>query len=135
MEGGLVKLTKLIIHRVTGYPTTNRSHSKRSDSKEIIEKNIGAIWNKHGMTIDTITNPLVEFAVRVIAHKFYQSSIIKSIPCVAVDMGYKMVKRDHTYDLAKLLLQQINENLRAIRKTKGAQCKYGAILVCIFFYV
>ena len=87
------------------------------------------------MTIDTITNPLVEFTVRVIAHKFYQSSQINSIRCVAVDMGYKMVKRDHTYDLVKLLLQQINENLGAIRKTNGAQCKYGAILVCIFFYV
>ena len=87
------------------------------------------------MTIDTITNPLVEFFVRVIAHKFYQSSRINSIPCIAVDMGYKMVKRDHTYDLAELLLQQINENFGAIRKTKGAQCKYRAILVCIFFYV
>ena len=76
----------------------------RSDSKEIIERNTRAIWNKRGMTIDTITNPLVEFAVRVIAHKFYQSSRINSVPCVAVDMGYKMVKRDHNYDLAELLL-------------------------------
>ena len=27
------------------------------------------------------------------------------------------------------------ENLGAIRRTKGAQCKFGSILVCIFFYV
>ena len=27
------------------------------------------------------------------------------------------------------------ENLGAIRKTKSAQCKFGSILVCIFFYV
>ena len=87
------------------------------------------------MTIDIITNPLIDFAVRVIVHKFYQSSRLNSVSCIAVDMGYKMVKRDHTYDLAKLLLQQINENLGDIRKTKGAQCKFGAILVCIFFYV
>ena len=104
-------MIKLIIHRVTRYPTTDHSHAIRSDSKEIIEKNTGAIWNKHDMTIDTITNPLVEFVVRVIAHKFYQSNRINNVPCIAVDMGYKMVKRDHTYDLAKLLLQKINENL------------------------
>ena len=72
------------------------------------------------MTIDTITNPLIDFAIRVIAHKFYQSSRLNSVPCVAVDMGYKVVKRDHTYDLAELLLKQINENLGAIRKIKGA---------------
>ena len=27
------------------------------------------------------------------------------------------------------------ENLGAIRRTKGAQCKFGSILVCIFFYI
>ena len=27
------------------------------------------------------------------------------------------------------------ENLRAIKKTKSAQCKFGSILICIFFYV
>ena len=46
-----------------------------------------------------------------------------------------MVKCDHTYDLAELQLQQITENLRAIRRTKGAQCKFGAILVCIIFFI
>ena len=72
------------------------------------------------MTINTITNPLIDFAVRVIAHKFYLSSRMNYVPRVVVYMGYKMVKQDHTYDLIKLLLQQINENLGEIRKKKGA---------------
>ena len=104
LESGPIKLTKLIIHRVTGYPTTDRSRAIRSDSEEIIEKNTRAIWNKRGMTIDTITNPLIEFVVRVISHKFYQSSQLNSVPCIAVDVGYKIVKKDHTYDLAELQL-------------------------------
>ena len=87
------------------------------------------------MTIDTITNPLVKFFVRVISHKFYQSNRLNSVPCIAMDVGYKIVKRNHTYDLAELQLQQIMENLGAIRRTKGAQCKFSSILVCIFFYV
>ena len=74
----------------------------RSDAKETIEKNTGARWNNRGMSIDTITNPLVNFAVRVISHKFYQSSRLNNVPCIAVDVGYKIVKRDHTYDLAEL---------------------------------
>ena len=32
-------------------------------------------------------------------------------------------------------MQQINENLGSIRKSKGAQCKFGSALVCMFFYV
>ena len=59
LEGGLIKITKKIVHRVTSYPTLDRPKTLRSDSKEVIEKNTGAKWNKHGMTIKTITNPLL----------------------------------------------------------------------------
>lgn len=39
------------------------------------------------MTIDTIIDPLIDFAVRVIAHKFYQSNRLNNVPCIAMDMG------------------------------------------------
>ena len=87
------------------------------------------------MIIDTITDPLIAFIVREIAHKFYQSSGLNSVRCIAVDMGYKIVKKDHTYDLVELQLQKLIENLGEIRKSKSAQYKFGYILVCIFFYV
>ena len=87
-----MKITKRIVHRVTSYPTLEWLRAIRSDAKEVIEKNTSAMWNKRGMTIDTIMNPLIDFAVRVIAHKFYQLSQLNNIPCVAIDIGYKMVK-------------------------------------------
>ena len=107
----------------------------RSDSKEVIEKSTGAVWNKSGMPIDTITDLLIEFAVKVISHKFYQSRRLNSVPYTTMDVGYKIFKKDHTYDLAELQLQKLVENLGAIRMTKSAQCKFGSILICILFYV
>ena len=86
LEGVLIKITKRVFHRVIGFPTLDRLRSLRSNAKETIEKNIGAKWNKRGMTIDTITNPLVNFAVRVKSHKFYQSSRLSSVPCIVVDV-------------------------------------------------
>ena len=103
-EGGPVKITKRVTHRVTRFPTLDQPLELRSDAKETIEKNIGARWNKRGMTIDIITDPLVNFVVRVISHKFYQSSRLNSVPCIVVDVGYKIVKRDYTYDLIELQL-------------------------------
>lgn len=82
LEGGPIKISKRIIHRVIGYPTLDRPKTLRSDSKEVIKKNTRAKWNKRGMTIDTITDPLIDFAVRVISHKFYQSSRLNSVPCI-----------------------------------------------------
>ena len=62
---------KKIVHRVTGYPTLDQPKTLRSDSKEVIKKNIGAKWNKHGMTIETIIDPLLDFSIRDISNKFY----------------------------------------------------------------
>ena len=65
---GPIKLSKRIVHRVIGYPTLDQPKTLRSDSKEVIEKNTGAQWNKRVMTIKTIKDPLIEFVVRVISH-------------------------------------------------------------------
>ena len=88
-----------------GFPTLDRPKTLRSDNKEAIERNTGAKWNKRGRPIDTVTEPLLDFVVRVISHKFYQSSRLNNVPCIAVDVAYKLVKKDHTYDLAELMLQ------------------------------
>ena len=98
----MIKISKRIVHRVTRYPTLDWLKTLQSDSKEVIEKNIGAKWNKRVMTIETIIDPLLDFTTRVISHKFYQSSRLNSSPCIVVDVGYKIVKKDHTYDLAEL---------------------------------
>ena len=50
-------------------------------------------------------------------------------------MGYKIVMKDHTYDLVELQMQQLSKKMGAIRKTKSAQCKFGSILICILFYI
>ena len=54
LEDGPIKISKRISHRVTGYPTLDRSKTLRSDSKEVIEKNTGAKWKKRSKNIDTI---------------------------------------------------------------------------------
>ncbi|MDF3686420.1 hypothetical protein [Enterobacter hormaechei] len=54
LEDMPINLTKEIVHRVTGYPTLDRFKTLRSESKEVIERNTGAQWNKRGMTIHTI---------------------------------------------------------------------------------
>ena len=106
-------------HRLTRYVTLDQPKTMRSESKEVIEKNTSVVWNKRGMTIGTITDLLIDFVVRVVVHKFYQWSGLDSVPCIVVDGGYKIVKKDHTYDLIELQLQQLIENLEGIRKKKS----------------
>lgn len=80
LDNGPIKITKIIIHRVTRYPTLDQPKTLRSDSKEVIEKNTRVVCNKRGMKIDTIKTPSIEFLVRVTAHKFYQSSRLNIVP-------------------------------------------------------
>ena len=94
-----MKFTMKIVNRVIGFQTLDWLKSLRSYKREVTEKNTS------GMKIDTIKDPLLEFVVRVISHKFYQSSRLNSVPYIVVDVAYKLVKKDHTYDLSKLMMQ------------------------------
>ena len=46
LEGGPIKITKRIVHRIIGYPTLDRPKTLRSEFKEVIEKNTREKWNK-----------------------------------------------------------------------------------------
>ena len=118
MDNGPIKINKKIIHRVIDYPTLDQPKTLRRDSKEMIEKNTGAFWNKTCITIDTIIDPLINFSIRIISHKFYQLSRLNSVPCIVVDVGYKIVKKDYTCDLVELQLQQLMQNLGAIKNLR-----------------
>jgi hypothetical protein len=102
LDNGPVKITKNMIHRVTRYPIVNGKQTMRDNNKEEITLNTGAIWNNRGMTISTIKDLELDFGVRVIAHKFYQLSRLDSVPCTTVNQAWKIVKKNHTYDLAEL---------------------------------
>ena len=95
LETGPVKFMKKTINMVTRFQTLDWPKTLRRDKTEVIEKNDRAKWNNGGMTIDTIQDPVLDFAVRVISHKFYQSSRLNNIPCIVVDVAYKLVKKDH----------------------------------------
>ena len=62
------------------------------------------VWKKIGMTIDTIFISLITFAVRIIGHKVFQSSRLNSMSFMVMHLGYKIVKKAHTYDLVELQL-------------------------------
>lgn len=67
LEDGLVKITKEMIQRVTGYPTIQGKRTMKCSRKEDIQANTQAVWNKCGMMISTITDPKIDFSVRVIS--------------------------------------------------------------------
>ena len=52
-----------------------------------------------------------------------------------MDLAYKVVKNNLSFDLAELLLNQLNKNMDKIWSSKNNPCKFGSLLKCLFFYV
>lgn len=70
----------------------------------------------------------------MIAHKIYSSSHLNSVSCEAVDLAYKVVKNNLSYNLADLLLKQFNRNMESIKTSKANPSKFSSLLTCLFFY-
>lgn len=71
LQNGPIEITKKIIRKVTGYPTLDKKKNMQCLSREEVEENTGAKWNGQGLSITNISDPLIKFAVRVIAQNFY----------------------------------------------------------------
>ena len=120
----LVLITKKMIHRITSLPML----AKEKSAKTLAE------WDGRGMKISSVSTEL-KFGIHVIAHKIYSSIQLNSVSCEAVDLAYKVVKKNLSYDLADLLLKQLKKNMESIRSSKNNLCKFGSLLTCFFFYV
>lgn len=111
LQNGPMEITKKIFHRFIGYPTLDKKKTMWCLSQEEIEANTGVEWNGWGLSITNIFYPLIEFVVRVIPQKFYHSRRLNSVPCMTVDQVWKIVTKDHEYDLVKVQRLQLVENL------------------------
>lgn len=54
---------------------------------------------------------------------------------IVVDQAWKIVMKDHEYDLVELQMIHLVENLSSIRKAKNSMCKFGFLIVYTFFYI
>lgn len=109
-----VKISKDIIHVVTGYPTTDKDKAIRNAPRAEIKKLIGDEWDGRGMKFNTIIDPKISFGAYVIGYNIFQSSRTNSVPCGAIDIAYKIVMKGLQLDLIELLLKKMEENMRTI---------------------
>lgn len=123
LENGKVKIMKKIIHAIIGYPKFDKKKIIRCQRKYADKESTKAEWNDHGILISNIIDPLIDFAMREITHKFYQSSRLSSVSCMTVDQAWKMVIKYHEYDLFELQWLQLVENLLSIKVAKNSMCK------------
>ena len=55
--------------------------------------------------------------------------------CEVVDLAYKVVKNNLSFDLVELPLKQFNKNMESIKTSKNNLCRFGSLLTCLYFYV
>ena len=72
---------------------------------EELQKKTLAKWDGRGLKINNVTNVELRFGIHIIAHNIYSLSQLNSVPCEAVDLAYKVVKKNLEFDLSDLLLK------------------------------
>lgn len=132
------KITKEIIHLITGYPIYDHARAQKMISQKELISLTGVDSDYRGLKLNNVIDAELKFAIRVIGYCFFQSVRENNVPCVAVDLAYKIVKKGMKVDLCEVLLKNLFENLNTIRKLKKNNSentlKFGSLLVCMFFY-
>ena len=87
------------------------------------------------MKLNNVTDMEIKFNIHVISHKIYSSSQPNIVFLEAVDLAYKVVKKNFSFDLAELQHIQLSKNIESIWVSKNNSCKFGSLLVYLFFCV
>ena len=130
-----ILITKKMIHKITGLPMLSKSKTTKTLSRNELQKLTLAEWDGRGLKLNNVSDAELRFGIHLIAYKMYSSRRLNTVPCEAVDLAYKVVKKNMEFDLADVLLKQLNKNMDSIRTSKTNPCKFGSLLVCLFFYV
>ena len=72
---------------------------------EELQKKTLTEWDGRGLRINNVTDIELRFGIHIISHNIYSSSRLNSVPCEAVDLAYKVVKKNLQYDLSYVLLK------------------------------
>ena len=86
------------------------------------------------MMISHVIDMELKFDIHVIEHKIHSSIQLNIISCEAVNFAYKVVRYNLSFDLAKLLLNQFNKNMKSIRWSNNYPYKFRSLLTCLFFF-
>lgn len=112
-----------MIHCITSLPMLSKAKATKTLGKEELQKKTLAEWDGKGMKISSIIDEKLKFGIHVIAHKIYSSSCLKSVSREAVDLAFKVVKNNLSFDLANFLSKEFNKNMESIRTSKNNPCK------------
>lgn len=97
-----MKIMKKMVHQVMSYPMLDRLKTTKTLALgELIKKTLEE-WDERGLKINNVTNIEIKFGIHVISHEIYNSSRPNNAPCEAVDLAYKVVKKNLSFDLSKL---------------------------------
>ena len=93
-----------MIHQITSLPMLAKAKMKKTLGRAELEKKTLAEWDGRGMKIRNVTNVELKFGIHIIAYKIYNSSRLNSVSCEAMDLAYKVVEDNLSYDLTDILL-------------------------------
>lgn len=98
-------IMKKIIHKIMGLPMLNKAKSTKTLGQEELQKKTLAEWDDKGLKICNVSNIELRFQIHIIAHKIYISNRLNSVSCEAIDLAYKVVKKNLEFDLLNFLLK------------------------------
>ena len=94
-----------MIHRITSLPMLAKVKTTKTLGWAELEKKTLPERDGRGMKISSVIDAELKFGIHVIAHKIYSLSCQNSVSCEVVDLAYKVVKNNLSYDLENLLLK------------------------------
>lgn len=85
-----------------GCPMLKKPKTAKTLAQGALVKKILAEWDGRGMKLNNVTNMEIKIRIHIISHKIYNLHMYKTISYEEIDLAYKVVKDNLSFDLTDL---------------------------------
>lgn len=96
-------ITLEAIHAVTSFYNIGEVPTLKKVTKMEMTKLTGSLSDQWAMTINTIKDDLVKYDCMVIDYQMFYANRVNFDPAAAVNVTYKIIKEDASFDLCTYL--------------------------------
>lgn len=83
----------------------SKAKTTKTLGQDELQKLTLAELDGRGLKLNNVLDVELRFGINIIAYKLYSSSRLNSVPYEAVDLAFKVVKKNMDFDLADALLK------------------------------
>lgn len=130
-----VRITRDLIHEMTGLSKKGVVIPAGKDVRKLVEQACKSRSDRRGMTIESIKEKDIKLISMILGYRFQHTRRVNSVSAATILATIRLVRENGEFNLCEILRTQLIDNIRAIKHDKTKIFRFGSLIIYMYFHI